>query len=85
MSFNEQCALSADKPDLRCGLFDALVRPIPSHGCVEGFVSGGGKSAIEQLEAVHRTCSKRAFEVPTSTPNMVYAQFGRILFFKPLW
>ena len=44
-------------PQLRCQLFDALIRPILSYAC-EVWVPLGGRAAMQKLEQVHRSFLK---------------------------
>ena len=70
--------LHIHEPQLRCKLFDALVRPILSYSC-ELWALAGGAVAMKQLEKVHLTFLKKLLGVPDqTTTKMVYAECERM-------
>ena len=71
--------LHIHKPELKCRLFDSLVRPILSYACELWSVVVGGKTAMQQLEQVHIGFLRRLLGVPVSTTKkLIYAEFGRL-------
>ena len=71
--------LRIHKPDMKCKLFDCLVRPILSYACELWSVIVGSKTAMKQLEQVHIGFLRRLLGVPVSTTKkLIYAEFGRL-------
>ena len=71
--------LHIHKPDMKCRLFDCLVRPILSYACELWSVVPKGKVAMKQLEQVHIGFLRRLLGVPISTTKkMIHAEFGRL-------
>ena len=63
---------------LRCKLYDAVVKPVLSYGC-EVWVPLVSESSLEELERVHLSFQRRILDVPhTTTATHIYAETGRL-------
>ena len=63
---------------LRCRLYDAVVKPVLSYGC-EVWMPLVSESSLEELERVHLSFLRRLLDVPRmSSAKHMYAETGRL-------
>ena len=63
---------------LRCTLYDAVVKPVLSYGC-EVWMPLVSESSLEELERVHLSFLRRVLHVPRmASAKHMYAETGRL-------